>query len=59
MKFVEENGEITFKTTLIEVNDGFALGVYDGISDKDYTDMLIARWEHLMNSKGLKDSKGQ
>lgn len=31
-------------TGLVEVNDGFSIGAYDGISEKDYTDMLIARW---------------
>eukprot|EP00759_Apiculatamorpha_spiralis_P005430 PhF_6_TR13265/c0_g1_i1/m.21033 len=34
-------------TGLVEVNDGFSLGRYDGISDKDYTDLLIARWHAL------------
>eukprot|EP00469_Lotharella_globosa_P009185 CAMPEP_0167781138 /NCGR_PEP_ID=MMETSP0111_2-20121227/5761_1 /TAXON_ID=91324 /ORGANISM="Lotharella globosa, Strain CCCM811" /LENGTH=269 /DNA_ID=CAMNT_0007671757 /DNA_START=12 /DNA_END=821 /DNA_ORIENTATION=+ len=35
-------------TCLIEVNDGFSLGKYEGLSDKDYTDLLVARWAHLM-----------
>jgi ATP-grasp domain, R2K clade family 2 len=35
-------------TALIEVNEGFSLGAYDGISADDYTDMLTARWEQLM-----------
>lgn len=43
MKF----GEV-FKTGLVEVNDGYSLGAYEGISGKDYTDMLIARWAKLV-----------
>eukprot|EP00466_Bigelowiella_natans_P002362 jgi/Bigna1/56383/estExt_Genewise1Plus.C_970009 len=35
-------------TCLIEVNDGYSLGRYEGVSGKDYTDLLIARWESLM-----------
>jgi len=41
-----------FVTALIEVNEGFALGAYDGIKSGDYTDMLLARWVQL-----LKESK--
>ena len=37
----------TGETALIEMNDGFAVGAYDGISGKDYTDMLLARWLEL------------
>jgi hypothetical protein len=36
-------------TGLIEVNDGFSLGYYEGVSRKDYTDMCIVRWERLMS----------
>ncbi len=38
-------------TVLIEVNDGYSLGVYEGISQKDYADLLTARWESLMKLK--------
>lgn len=31
------------QTCLLEVNDGYSLGVYPGISGKDYTDLLISR----------------
>mmetsp|Transcript_17137 Transcript_17137/g.48267 ORF Transcript_17137/g.48267 Transcript_17137/m.48267 type:complete len:266 (-) Transcript_17137:2105-2902(-) len=34
--------------TLVEVNDGFSLGYYEGVSGKDYTELLIARWGRLM-----------
>ena len=40
-----------YLTGLVEVNDGYSLGAYDGISAKDYTDMLIARWIALL--KGM------
>ena len=43
MKKKDNDTEI-FVTTLIEVKDGFALGYYEGVSPKDYTDLLIARW---------------
>ena len=29
---------------LIEVNDGYSLCKYDGISGRDYTELLIQRW---------------
>ena len=48
----KENGTETFVTALIEVNDGFALGYYEGVSPKDYTDLLIARWAQLLQKKG-------
>ena len=37
-------------TCLVEVNDGFSLGRYEGLSGKAYTDLLIARWEKLVGS---------
>ena len=37
-------------TGLVEVNDGFSLGAYDGLSAADYTDMLVARWAQLMKT---------
>jgi hypothetical protein len=37
-----------FTTCLVEVNDGYSLGRYEGISGVDYTDLLIARWRRLM-----------
>ena len=37
------------QTCLLEVNDGYSLGVYPGISGKDYTDLLISRrWIFLI-----------
>jgi len=42
----KEDGSLV--TCLIEVNDGFSLGHYIGLSGKDYTDLLIARWYELM-----------
>ena len=34
-----------FCTCLVEVNDGYSLGRYEGLNGKDYTDLLIARWQ--------------
>ena len=42
--------DATYLTTLIEVNDGFALGWYEGVSAKDYTDLLIERWKELLKN---------
>jgi hypothetical protein len=38
----------SYFTCLVEVNDGYSLGRYAGLSGKDYTDLLIARWQRLM-----------
>jgi len=38
-------------TCLIEVNDGFSLGKYEGLSGKDYTDLLVARWAELVRGR--------
>ena len=37
-------------TCLVEVNDGYSLGRYKGLSGKDYTDLLITRWRTLVNN---------
>ncbi len=39
----------TGETALVELNDGFAVGAYT-IDSKNYTDMLLARWQELLNS---------
>lgn len=44
--FILDGG--TTVTGLIEVNEGFALGLYDGLSRKDYTDLLISRWRSIV-----------
>jgi hypothetical protein len=36
---------------LVECNDGFALGLYDGIAAEDYTDLLCARWSQLVHPR--------
>lgn len=37
------------QTALVEMNDGFAIGAYK-IDNKNYTDMILARWEELLTS---------
>ncbi|MDZ8139261.1 MAG: ATP-grasp domain-containing protein [Nostoc sp. DedQUE04] len=37
------------QTALVEMNDGFAIGAYK-IDKKNYTDMILARWEELLTS---------
>jgi len=37
------------QTALVEMNDGFSVGAYE-IDQKSYTDMLIARWEELLDN---------
>lgn len=38
------------ETALVEMNDGFAIGAYK-INRKDYTDMILARWEELLSQR--------
>jgi hypothetical protein len=38
----------TGETALVEMNDGFSLGAYK-IEPKNYTEMLLARWQELLN----------
>lgn len=39
-------------TKLVEVNDGWALGLYKGsCSASDYLKLLEARWEELIDGK--------
>lgn len=35
------------RTTFIELNDGWAIGAYKGISDQDYFGLLWSRWKEL------------
>ena len=61
IKFLDDAGEsyagyaIDFgvldsgETALVEMNDGFAVGAYS-IDRKDYTDLILARWEELLSS---------
>ncbi|MDY6900666.1 MAG: ATP-grasp domain-containing protein [Cyanobacteriota bacterium] len=37
------------ETALVEMNDGFAVGAYS-IDRKNYTDLILARWEELLSS---------
>ena len=37
------------ETALVEINDGFAIGAYN-IDRKNYTDLILARWEELLSS---------
>ncbi|MEL6459384.1 MAG: ATP-grasp domain-containing protein [Cyanobacteria bacterium J06621_15] len=37
------------ETALVEMNDGFAIGAYS-IDRKNYTDLILARWEQLLSS---------
>ena len=36
---------------VVECNDGFALGLYDGVDAERYTDLLCARWSELMRTR--------
>jgi hypothetical protein len=42
----------TGATTLIEWNDGYALGSY-GLDKEIYTDLLIARWEEVLQKSAI------
>eukprot|EP01063_Lacrimia_lanifica_P032856 TRINITY_DN5689_c0_g1_i1.p2 TRINITY_DN5689_c0_g1~~TRINITY_DN5689_c0_g1_i1.p2 ORF type:complete len:293 (+),score=82.51 TRINITY_DN5689_c0_g1_i1:174-1052(+) len=45
-----EAGEARYRTALVEVNDGYSLGVYDGLDGADHADLLIARWRRLVGA---------
>ena len=36
-------------TALVEANDGYALGAYEGIGADDYTRLLFTRWSELLH----------
>ncbi|MFZ3002766.1 MAG: hypothetical protein WA071_20790 [Undibacterium umbellatum] len=36
------------KTALIEMNDGFSFGAYDGLSERIYWDITWARWREIL-----------
>ncbi|KAJ6242545.1 hypothetical protein M0813_22690 [Anaeramoeba flamelloides] len=46
-----ENDQKEYVTCLIEVNDGYSIGHYEGVSTRDFTNLLIARWAKLMEKK--------
>lgn len=45
-----EEPELGPVTCLVEVNDGYSLGRYEGLSGRDYTDLLAARWQRLVTT---------
>ena len=50
-KYIDENGEESHHTILVEVNDGYSLALYPGCSVKIYTDVLLERWYELVGLK--------
>lgn len=38
----------TGETALVEMNDGFSLGAYDGVSSDVYWDVIVNRWQELV-----------
>eukprot|EP00750_Incisomonas_marina_P016331 INCI19095.3.p1 GENE.INCI19095.3~~INCI19095.3.p1 ORF type:complete len:365 (+),score=66.50 INCI19095.3:279-1373(+) len=44
-----------FDTCLVEVNDGYSLGAYPGLSGRDYTDLLCSRWHALVSAAPFDD----
>eukprot|EP01050_Picozoa_sp_SAG11_P004282 SAG11_NODE_269_length_11407_cov_13.825964_5_plen_698_part_00 len=43
------------QTALVEFNDGYGLGAYDGISAVDYTELLLTRWSQLVIQEAKQD----
>ena len=39
----------TGEVALIEMNDAFSIGKYNGIDDETYAKFVITRWEELKN----------
>lgn len=46
-----ETGQESQHTVLVEMNDGYSLGLYPGCSSKVYTDVLLERWNELVGIK--------
>jgi len=44
---VAEGDECKSRTVLVEVNDGFALGLYPGCPPDLYARMMVARWDEI------------
>ena len=44
---VDQDGRIL----LVEVNDGWALGLYKGMPERSYLGLLAARWEELLETR--------
>jgi hypothetical protein len=40
----------TPQTVLVELNDGFSLGLYPGCPAAWYAEMQVARWQELVSS---------
>jgi hypothetical protein len=57
MKKLGAPEDTTPVTCLVEVNDGYSLGWYEGLSGKDYTDLLITRWAELLKSRSSSADK--
>jgi len=46
-----------YVTCLVEVNDGYSLGRYNGLSGKDYTDLLVCRWARVVGKTKAEEAK--
>lgn len=40
----------TGETALIEVNDGYALGAYEGVDYQEYAEVILTRWAELVST---------
>jgi hypothetical protein len=40
---------VAYEFACAQVNDGLFTGAYDGVSGRDFTDMVIARWQQLVH----------
>jgi hypothetical protein len=45
---MKKTGDDKLYTCLVEFNNGMSLGAYDAVSPKDYTDMIIANFQQLV-----------
>ena len=52
VKYIDETtGQESQHTVLVEMNDGYSLGLYPGCSSRIYTDVLLERWNELVGLK--------
>lgn len=51
IKRVAPDGGEWFETALVEVNDGYVSGRYEGMSSRDFADMIISRFASLQSTR--------
>ncbi|MEO0606193.1 MAG: ATP-grasp domain-containing protein, partial [Myxococcota bacterium] len=48
--FALDVGLVDEDWVVVECNEGFGLGLYDGLPAGDYADLVVARWRELIGA---------